>query len=148
MKKENIELVVVNEMLVSLGMKEVKKVESIKVDEVVKEMLEGIESKKYSKSSCIKGLFNIGLEVKEISNNLGIIYNMCYNVISNYIVMNGVEVVKEKKIGKKDIIIKMLEEGKTNMEICKELMSNYNYVLKVKKEWLLSKEVKEENKIV
>lgn len=139
MKKE-IVLVEVNEVLVGLGMKEVKKVESVKVDAVVAVMLEKIENKEVSKSECIKGLFKLGLEVKEISAKLNIIYNMCYNVISNYCLVSGVEVVKVKKESKKDKVIEMLEAGRTNMEICKELQMNYNYVLKIKKEWNSKKE--------
>lgn len=138
MKKEII-LAEVNEVLVSLGMKEVRKVENVKVDEVVAVMIEKIENKEASKSECIKGLFKLGLEVKEISAKLNIIYNMCYNVISNYCLVSGTEVVKVKKESKKDKVIEMLEAGKTNMEICKELMMNYNYVLKIKKEWNNSK---------
>ena len=143
--KKVIEVKEVNEVMVMLGMKEVKKVESVKIDEVVEVLKGKIENKEISKSEGIKSLFKLGMEVKEISNSLGIIYNMCYNVISNYCVVNKIEVVKVKKESKKDKVIEMLEEGKSNMEICRELLMNYNYVLKIKKEWLKSKEVVVEN---
>lgn len=143
--KKVIEVKEVNEVMVMLGMKEVKKVESVKIDEVVEVLKGKIENKEISKSESIKSLFKLGMEVKEISNSLGIIYNMCYNVISNYCVVNKIEVVKVKKESKKDKVIEMLEEGKSNMEICRELLMNYNYVLKIKKEWLKSKEVVVEN---
>ena len=143
--KKVIEVKGVNEVMVMLGMKEVKKVESVKIDEVVEVLKGKIENKEISKSEGIKSLFKLGMEVKEISNSLGIIYNMCYNVISNYCVVNKIEVVKVKKESKKDKVIEMLEEGKGNMEICRELLMNYNYVLKIKKEWLKSKEVVVEN---
>lgn len=143
--KKVIEVKEVNEVMVMLGMKEVKKVESVKIDEVVEVLKGKIENKEISKSEGIKSLFKLGMEVKEISNSLGIIYNMCYNVISNYCVVNKIEVVKVKKESKKDKVIEMLEEGKGNMEICRELLMNYNYVLKIKKEWLKSKEVVVEN---
>ena len=124
-----------------LNVKEVLKELGLKSDKNVVEVVKGkIESKEISKSKGIKMLFDCGMEVKEISNGLGIIYNMCYNVISNYVMVNGIEVIKEKKVSKKDLVIELLEKGISNMDICKELKSNYNYVLKVKKEWLSKKE--------
>lgn len=81
-----------------------------------------------SKSSKMKTLFDMGLEVKEISTVMGVRYNFVYNVVSNYCNMNGIKVETQKKEGKKDKIIELYLAGKTNKEISIELKTNYNYV--------------------
>lgn len=88
-----------------------------------------------SKSNKIVQLFNAGKNVKEISELLNIRYNFAYNVISNYINVNSIEVIKEEKDTKKDLVVKMFLEGKKVIEISKELKTNYNYIHKIVKEY-------------
>lgn len=108
----------------------VEKVMSAKaVDKVVKD-------EALSKSAKVKALFDGGLEVKEIATALGIRYNFAYNVISNYIIVNEIEVETQRKASKKDAVWALLDEGKTAKEIAVELKTNYNYVYKLRKEWI------------
>lgn len=94
-----------------------------------------------SKSAKMKALFEGGLELKEIATLLDVRYNFVYNVLSNYITINGVEVEKKAAgAGKKDAIIKLFQEGKSNKEISVELKTNYNYVHQVLKAYKASKE--------
>jgi DNA-binding NarL/FixJ family response regulator len=92
-----------------------------------------VESKKRTKSEKMKELFIGGLEVKEISILMNVRYNFVYNVVSNYVRMNDLEekVISEKKINRKDDIVKLMKEGKSNIEISKILKCNYNYVWKI-----------------
>jgi hypothetical protein len=115
---------------------EVKEVKNLKGE--VKKIVDS----ELSKSNKIKELFGLGLEVKEISLLLNIRYNFAYNVISNYVNVNSIEVVKEDKVNKKDLIIGLYKKGLSNIEISKELKVNYNYVYKVIKDELI-KEIKE-----
>jgi transposase len=92
-----------------------------------------------SKSARVKLLFEGGLGVKEIAAAVGIRYNFAYNVISNYVIVNGIEVETEKKATKKDAVWALLDAGKTVKEIAIELKTNYNYVYKLKKEWELTR---------
>lgn len=62
-------------------------------------------------------------------------YNFVYNVISNYCVVEGIEVEKKASTGKKDIIIGLHKEGKTKKEISVELKTNYNYIYQVIKKY-------------
>lgn len=94
-----------------------------------------------SKSSMMKQLFDLGLEVKEIARIMGVRYNFVYNVISNYCNMNGIETVSNQRGGKKEQIIALYEQGKTNKEISIELKTNYNYVFSVIKEYKMQKEM-------
>jgi transposase len=81
-----------------------------------------------SKSAKIKALFDAGLETKEIAGHLNIRYNFAYNVISNYVNMNGIELEVVAKDNKKQKIIEMYLQEKSNKEISIELKTNYNYV--------------------
>lgn len=81
-----------------------------------------------SKSHKMKELFNAGHTIKEISAMLDVRYNFAYNVISNYITVYGVEVESTKQASKKDAIIELFKQGKSNKEISAELKANYNYV--------------------
>lgn len=94
-----------------------------------------IKNESLSKSSKIKTLFEAGLTIKEIASLLDIRYNFAYNVISNYIITNDVEVIKEVKTNKKQIVIDMFNKGMSNKEIAVELKTNYNYVYKIVKEY-------------
>lgn len=91
-----------------------------------------------SKSSKMKGLFNLGMEVKEIATMLGVRYNFVYNVVSNMVIVEGVEVETSRKESKKDLVWGLLDQGKTVKEIAVELKTNYNYIYKLKKEWELA----------
>lgn len=119
--------------------------EEIKVN---KKQINTILSQEASKSNKIKQLFDLGLEVKEIANLLEIRYNFAYNVLSNYINLNDIEVTNSKKSNKKDEIIELFLQQKTNKEIAKITQTNYNYVLKVIKEYKSNteKDIKDEAK--
>lgn len=115
--------------------------EKIKVSE--KKVGEVVNNENLSKSGKMRELFNMGFSVKEISNLLGVRYNFVYNVISNYVNVNEIKVVNEKTVTKKELIIKLYNEGKTRKEISITLKTNYNYVFNVIKEYT-SKEVNNE----
>lgn len=103
-----------------------KKVTKAQVAAVVKQ-------EEVSKSARMKQLFDLGLSVKEIAEAMGVRYNFAYNVVSNYCMQEGIEIEKQKRGGKKEEIIKLYKEGKSNKEIAIELKTNYNYVYNVLK---------------
>ena len=94
-----------------------------------------IDQEGVSKSAKMKELFDMGLEVKEIAELMGVRYNFVYNVVSNYAAMNGMELETTKKTGKKEQIIELYLAGKSNKEISIELKTNYNYVFNVLKQY-------------
>jgi transposase len=100
-----------------------------------------------SKSGKMKELFRLGLEIKEIATMLGVRYNFVYNVVSNMVIVEGIEVEQNKQSSKKDAVWALLDEGKTAKEIAVELKTNYNYVYKLRKEWQakVEAEVKAQN---
>lgn len=89
-----------------------------------------------SKSKKFITLYNGGLEIKEIASLFNVRYNFVYNVISNHCRMNEIELRTNVSSGssKKQLILDMFNEGKSNTEIAKELKTNYNYVYKITKE--------------
>ena len=97
-----------------------------------------------SKSQKMKELFELGFDVKTISNILDVRYNFVYNVISNYVNMEGIEVVRNKVAGKEDQIIELYPAGKSNKEISIDLKTNYNYVYNVLKKYKAEQVVVEE----
>ena len=97
-----------------------------------------VKNEKMSKSEKIRKLFDGGLEVKEIATLLNIRYNFAYNVLQNYVIVNDIQVTKTERETKRDDIVKLLQEGKSLVEVCKATKSNYNYV------WKISKELKAE----
>ena len=103
--------------------------------EDLKGEIKKVVNSEVSKSEKMRRLFDLGLEVKEIANIMGVKYNFVYNVISNYVNIEDIEVIKENKGGKKERIIELFLEGKSNKEISKILRTNYNYVYKVIKEY-------------
>lgn len=113
---------------------------NVEVKATKEQIEEVVNSEVLTKSGKIKELFNLGLEVKEIAIATGYIYNMCYNVITNYVLTNGLEVIREKKTSKKDVIFQMFEDGKTNMQVAQDTQTNYNYVCKLRREWKMSQE--------
>lgn len=100
---------------------------------VTKAAINKIVESDQSKSQKMKELFDLGLEVKEITTIMGVRYNFVYNVVSNYCNMNGIAVTATKKEGKKESIIEMYLAGKSNKEISIDLKTNYNYVFNVLK---------------
>jgi transposase-like protein len=89
-----------------------------------------------SKSSKMMQLYNEGLDIGTIAKAMGVRYNFVYNVVSNECRKAGSEVRVLRKQGEvKESIIALIEAGKTNTEISKELAKNYNYVFKVRKEY-------------
>jgi transposase len=112
-----------------------KKANVIAVKGLEKKVQGVLNDEGLSKSAKIKNMFDLGLEVKEIANLMGIRYNFAYNVISNYCNMNGLEVETTKKENKKDRIIELHLEGKSNKEISIELKTNYNYVFNTLKQY-------------
>ena len=89
-----------------------------------------------SKSKAMIELYNEGLDIKQIAQVMDVRYNFVYNVISNHCRMNDVELRTNKgnENSKKVMIEKLFKEGKTNVEISKELKTNYNYVYKITKQ--------------
>lgn len=104
-----------------------------------KEINKVLKDESLSKSAKVKLLFEGGLGVKEIAAAVGIRYNFAYNVISNHVIVNGIEVETESKATKKDAVWALLDAGKTAKEVAIELKTNYNYVYKLKKEWELTR---------
>jgi len=88
-----------------------------------------------SKSAKMKQLFDLGLDIKVIAEEMDVRYNFVYNVISNYVNINDVPVSKASGESKKGAIIGAFLSGKTNKEIAKELKLNYNYIYKVIREY-------------
>ena len=89
-----------------------------------------------SKSKAMIELYNVGLDIKQIAQAMDVRYNFVYNVISNHCRMNDIELRTNKgnENSKKVMIEKLFKEGKTNVEISKELKTNYNYVYKITKQ--------------
>jgi transposase len=120
-----------------------KNIENAK--KVTDKMIAAITSNETSsKSEKMKNMFDIGMTVKEISTVMDVRYNFVYNVVSNYVNMNKIELVAEEKNVKKDLIIAMYLNGKTNKEISIELSTNYNYVHNVLKTYKLQNVVTEQ----
>jgi hypothetical protein len=99
--------------------------------------IEGILGQESSKSQKMKDLFDLGIEIKVIASHMNVRYNFVYNVISNHVAMNEIAVESSKKQGesKKDKIVELFNQGKSNKEISIELKTNYNYVFNVLKDY-------------
>lgn len=104
----------------------------------MKKAIASILKKESSKSLKVKNLFDLGLEVKEIAGLVQIRYNFAYNVISNYIIIEGLEVENTKKDSKIDLVRTMFKANKSCKEIAIELRTSQNYIYK------LIKQIKEE----
>lgn len=91
-----------------------------------------------SKSKAMIALYNSGLEIKQIANIMQVRYNFVYNVISNHCRINDIELRTNKNNtnSKKVQIEELFKAGKSNVEIAKELKTNYNYVYKITKNLL------------
>ena len=101
-----------------------------------KEFVNGIVNGDGSKSSKMLALYNEGMGIGDIAKVLGVRYNFVYNVVSNDCRKAGTEVRVTKKLGTvKSSIIELIDQGRGNTEISKELSVNYNYVFKVRREY-------------
>lgn len=113
----------------------------VKLNEVEK-VLNGSEIKVLvndeglKKSEKMRQLFLGGVDVKSISELMGVRYNFVYNVVSEMIRLNDMEGNVDKKVrgSVKESIIKLLVDKKSVNEISKELKVNSNMVRKYKKE--------------
>ncbi len=116
------------------------KLENVKVSKNVDKKVEMILSNNdSSKSQKMKDMFDLGFEVKEIAQRMNVRYNFVYNVISNYVIVNDLKVITTKVASKKDSVVELFNQGKSNKEIAIELKTNYNYVYKITKELKNSK---------
>lgn len=122
------------------------KIENRKEVKNLEKEVRAILEKDCSKSLKMKELFELGLDIKNISQLMNVRYNFVYNVISNHVNINEIDVVKESRDSKKDEIIKLFLENKTNVEISKMLKTNYNYIYKTIKEYKQENERKVVNK--
>ncbi|MMZ45194.1 hypothetical protein D3C76_169640 [compost metagenome] len=109
----------------------------IEPEKVQKDTEKVLADKEISKSQKMKDLFHLGYAVNEISDMLKVRYNFVYNVISNYVTVEGITVEKSEKFGKKDQIIALWLNGSTLKAISGELKTNYNYVYNVIKTYKL-----------
>jgi len=114
--------------------------------EVTEQAIASVLTGTGSKSGKMKELFNMGLEIKQISVLMNVRYNFVYNVVQNMVIVEGIEVETNRGSSKKDEVWKLLDLGKTTKEIAIELKTNYNYVYKLKKDWVeqIAKEVEME----
>jgi hypothetical protein len=115
----------------------------VKVENLENEIIKITENVTTSKSLKMKELFQLGLDVKEISVIMKVRYNFVYNVISNQIIVESLVVETEKVESKKDLVKVLFNQGKSNKEIAIELKTNYNYIYKLTKE--LKDEIELEN---
>lgn len=106
--------------------------------------IETIKGAEISKSAKMKQLFELGLSIKEIAGHMECRYQFAYNVISNWVNTAGIEVTVEERTSKKDVIVALYNQGRTNKEISVELKVNYNYVFKVLKDYKASQVTNQE----
>lgn len=99
-----------------------------------KNLVKEIMGKEMSKSKKMIEMYLNGGEISEISKLMGVRYNFSYNVISNYCRVEGVDMNKVVKESKKGKIVELLKEGKSLVDVSKELRCSYNYVFNVRKE--------------
>lgn len=114
-------------------MKMVTKVMEIKDQSKQMELIMGNET--LSKSGKMKELFRLGLEVKQIASLMGVRYNFVYNVVSNMVIIEGIQVENVKTESKKGKVWELLDSGKSVKEIAIELRTNTQYIYKLSKEW-------------
>lgn len=94
-----------------------------------------VADEKLSKSKKMIAIYLLGVEIKEVAILMGTRYNFVYNVVSNHCNVTGIKLETTKKEGKKDLIVAMYLEGKSNKEISIDLKTNYNYVFNTIKEY-------------
>lgn len=90
-----------------------------------------------SKSSKMKKLYGMDVEVNEICVLMGVRYNFVYNVVSNE--FGGIRKVKSESMS--DKFRKEFENGKSVKDVYKLFNVNYNWVYGVYRKWKKEKEV-------
>lgn len=101
-----------------------------------KEVNEVLNNVTLSKSKKMIELYSQGLEIKEIATLMNVRYNFVYNVVSNECRKEGIELRTNKnENSKKSMIIELFKQGKSRVDISKELKTNYNYVFNTIKEY-------------
>lgn len=101
------------------------------------------EIKFKSKSDLFRNMYDLGMEISEISKLTSSHYSFVYGVISS-----TREVRKVETSSKSDIIRNMSLAGKTVGEISKELNSNYSFVFSVVKKYKSSLVVETKQELV
>ena len=112
----------------------------LQTNNVSKEEIDSIINKESSKSSRMKELFLLGIDIKQISILMNTRYQFVYNVCSNFVNIESLEIVQEEKHSKKSEVIALFLNNHSNIEISKLLKTNYNYVYKILKEYKLLQE--------
>ena len=108
---------------------------SYKVEKIIEvEEIEKIVNSGESKSKRMYKLFIGGIDIKSISELMGVRYNFVYNVCSNELLKGNLDKelwLSDKKISCKSEIIRLNEEGKNKKEICEILKLSYNNVWRI-----------------
>lgn len=102
----------------------------------VKVEVEKVLELEVSKSEKMRQLYDLGLNVSDISKILESHYSFVYGVIDRY---SDGNIRKVERVTKSDIIRKKYDEGLTIGEISKEMNTNYSYVFSVVKKYRESK---------
>jgi len=87
-----------------------------------------------SKSELFRNLYELGMEISEISKLVSSHYSFVHGVISK-----SCEMRVTKKDSKSDLIRNLAEQGFTPGEISKQLNSNYSFVFSVVKKYKATK---------
>lgn len=104
---------------------------------MTKKQIKQILESEGSKSSKMKELYNGGVEIGEIARLLNVHYSFVYNVIKKAAKKEGKEVrVSSKHGSKKTEIVALIQQGKSNIEISRETGYSYNYVFKIRKDYI------------
>ena len=96
-----------------------------------------------NKSEVFRVLYDLGMNVNEISREGGCHFSFVYGVVSK-----GCKMREKKSESKSDVIRKMVLDGKSCGEISKELNSNYSFVFSVVKKYKNSDEYKKIEKVI
>lgn len=107
---------------------------NVTTEKDLKKHITAVVNSEVSKSAKMKQLFDLGIEIKEIASIMNVRYNFVYNVISNHININEIEIEQTAKSTKKDEVLKLHADGMKVVEIAKLLKTNYNYIHKIVKE--------------
>jgi len=97
-----------------------------------------------NKSEVMRKMYDDGMSVSQISKKMNCHYSYVYGVIQRYCNKQGIEMRREKKETKSDVIRKMYDDGMKVGQIAKQLNSNYSFVFSVVKKYRESKESKEQ----
>ena len=98
---------------------------------------------KVNKSQRIRRLFMAGHDVSAVSKMVEVSYTFAYNIITDMVRVQGLEVVNTRRGGAKtEEITKLLLSGKTKVEVSTITKSPYNAVQRIAKK--LAKDQQEE----